>query len=422
MYQYLKRPKVSIICIPAYENPEGITRLLDSILTQLFTDYEIIITDDSKTDRVEAAVRAAEDGFVAYGFSGIDTGSRIRYYRNKERKGAVANWNEAVSRAQGEYVKIMHHDDWFTDERCLALFVEMLDQHPEADMAFSGSYQVEPGMSAEELAEVRKGRRFGLFVKPRTESEKRHAVKSKFARGIAEKDEALLREDFRNLYLGNTIGAPSAVIVRKSALDKWGITYDTNLTWLVDEEYYLQILQNNPHYAFTVKPLISIGLSYSQLKGIHIRLPQIRPPEGGCLFCAFSFGCPCEKSHAGKGSLRDPGHYSCNVQRKRPEDAEGIAGETPCNTRLPDRQGAGETGKKIRKSGQCSVLHRTPSGDRSCYYRQERPLESVYRKTVPADLYPFPVPYAVCEMEPEGTGCHFRGARSGGDCLQSQRT
>ena len=264
MYQYLKRPKVSI-CIPAYENPEGITRLLDSILTQLFTDYEIIITDDSKTDRVEAAVRAAEDGFVAYGFSGIDTGSRIRYYRNRERKGAVANWNEAVSRAQGEYVKIMHHDDWFTDERCLALFVEMLDQHPEADMAFSGSYQVEPGMSAEELAKVRKGRRFGLFVKPRTESEKRHAVKSKFARGIAEKDEALLREDFRNLYLGNTIGAPSAVIVRKSALDKWKITYDTNLTWLVDEEYYLQILQNNPHYAFTVKPLISIGLSYSQL-------------------------------------------------------------------------------------------------------------------------------------------------------------
>ena len=36
MYQYLKRPKVSI-CIPAYENPEGITRLLDSILTKLFT-------------------------------------------------------------------------------------------------------------------------------------------------------------------------------------------------------------------------------------------------------------------------------------------------------------------------------------------------------------------------------------------------
>lgn len=264
MYQYLKRPKVSI-CIPAYENPEGITRLLDSILTQLFTDYEIIITDDSTTDRVEAAVRAAEDGFVAYGFSGIDTGSRIRYYRNKERKGAVANWNEAVSRARGEYVKIMHHDDWFTDERCLALFVEMLDQHPEADMAFSGSYQVEPGMSGEELANARRKRRFGLFVKPRTESEKRHAVKSKFARGIREKDEALLRADFRNLYLGNTIGAPSAVIVRKSALDQWKITYDTNLTWLVDEEYYLQILQNNPHYAFTAKPLISIGLSYSQL-------------------------------------------------------------------------------------------------------------------------------------------------------------
>lgn len=38
--------KVSI-CIPAYGNPEGIRRLLDSIAGQTYTDFEIIITDDS---------------------------------------------------------------------------------------------------------------------------------------------------------------------------------------------------------------------------------------------------------------------------------------------------------------------------------------------------------------------------------------
>ena len=51
--------KVSI-CVPAYKNPVGVERLLGSIKVQSFTDYEVVVTDDSPDGSVEEVVRRAE--------------------------------------------------------------------------------------------------------------------------------------------------------------------------------------------------------------------------------------------------------------------------------------------------------------------------------------------------------------------------
>ena len=220
-------PMVSI-CIPAYENPEGIRRLLLSILEQTYRDYEIILTDDSSSCAVRDAAQEVMEG------AGENAPS-FRYFRNSPAKGAVANWNEAVSHAEGEFVKLMHHDDAFSDKESLGRFVRMLESHPEADLAFSGTYQLDL------------------------------ASGSRKARGIRKEEEELLSKDWRNLYLGNTIGAPSAVMVRRDALLKYGIRYDEALTWIVDSDYYMNLLSRNPHFACTKDPLITIGVSADQL-------------------------------------------------------------------------------------------------------------------------------------------------------------
>lgn len=212
--------KVSI-CIPAYNNEQSVRRLLSSVEEQTFQDYEVIITDDSAGDEVKKL--AEEKRYV-------------KYYKNPVPLGAAANWNRAVEKSGGEYVKIMHHDDWFTDENSLGAFVDMLEQHPEADLAFSGSRQEEAERS--------------------------------YDRSISAGDAALVEEDYRNLFLGNTIGAPSAVIVRREALreeTEEKITYDEKLTWLVDMEYYMHILKRNPRFVYTDKPLVSIGINEKQL-------------------------------------------------------------------------------------------------------------------------------------------------------------
>lgn len=212
--------KVSI-CIPAYNNEAAVRRLLESIEQQSYKDYEVIITDDSDTDDIR---KLAEEKL------------QVQYYKNEKRLGATANWNAAIAKSSGAYIKIMHHDDWFTDADSLGSFVELLDKNPSAAFAFSGSRQVEEDKS--------------------------------YNRFISEADAQLIEADFRNLYLGNTIGAPSAVMVRRSAVTDGkqpDVVYDEKLTWLVDMEYYMHILQRNPHFVYTRKPLISIGVGKEQL-------------------------------------------------------------------------------------------------------------------------------------------------------------
>ena len=224
--------KVSI-CIPAYGNEAGIRRLLQSIEEQKYGDYEVIITEDTIESSVEDTVEDSVDESIA---EVVREKSYVKYYRNKKRLGATVNWNEAIGKSSGEYIKLMHHDDWFSDENSLGKFVELLDKNPQADLAFSGTVQEEAERS--------------------------------YTRCITKEDAEFIRVDYHNLYMGNTIGAPSAVIIRRNNINTGNmvpVKYDENLKWLVDMEYYMRVLSSNPIFAYTEEPLISIGVSEEQL-------------------------------------------------------------------------------------------------------------------------------------------------------------
>lgn len=222
--------KVSI-CIPAYENAEGIKRLLDSVRVQRYTDYEVIITDDSKGNSVKDLVNE-------YGKSYDELSNKLVYSHNEERLGASDNWNRSIELAHGEYIKIMHHDDWFSDENSLGEFVKMLDDNPKAVIAFSGTNQVNIDSN------------------------------ESYSRAIFDGDLAELKKDYRYLYIAQVIGAPSATIFRKT-----DIKFNGELTWLMDAEFYMNVFKNasipegysGELFECSVKPLISIGISNTQL-------------------------------------------------------------------------------------------------------------------------------------------------------------
>lgn len=206
-------PKVSI-CVPAYNNVKEVERLLSSVLEQAYDDYEVVITDDSDNDDIEEMIQGMSD-------------TRIRYVRNAKKLGHIFNWNEAIDQAKGDYIKIMFSDDWFTYPDSLAEFVEMLDSHPEADFAFSGNLQVSDNES--------------------------------YKRKISEVFIPRLKEDWRNIYLGNEIGAPSDTIYRRN-----GIKFDEKSNWASDLELYLQLLYKNPNFVWTERELVSIGMHEEQ--------------------------------------------------------------------------------------------------------------------------------------------------------------
>lgn len=206
-------PKVSI-CVPTYNNVKETERLISSILEQTYADYEVVITDDSDNDDIEKLAQEISD-------------ERIRYVHNANKLGHIFNWNAAIDRAEGDYIKIMFSDDWFTYPESLDEFVKMLEGRPEADLAFSNSMQVSEKESYKRIVSD--------FFIPR------------------------LKEDWRNIFLGNEIGAPSGTIYRKN-----GIKFDEKSNWASDLELYLQLLHKNPCFAWTDRPLVSIGMHEEQ--------------------------------------------------------------------------------------------------------------------------------------------------------------
>ena len=98
------------ICIPAYKRLERLRRLLDSIVSQTFHDFEVVITDDSPNFSVKELIETFK--------------LPIQYFKNESALGTPANWNYCISKAKGEWIKLMHDDDWFSSPNSLELFAE----------------------------------------------------------------------------------------------------------------------------------------------------------------------------------------------------------------------------------------------------------------------------------------------------------
>ena len=70
-----------------------------------------------------------------------------------------------------------------------------------------------------------------------------------------------LRQDYRNLFLGNQIGAPSAVIYRRG---KELALFDEKSNWASDMFLYFELLRTSSVFVYTKEPLVSIGVHEHQ--------------------------------------------------------------------------------------------------------------------------------------------------------------
>jgi glycosyltransferase involved in cell wall biosynthesis len=111
-------PRLSI-GLPVYNGDKYLSYTLDALLTQSFTDFELIISDNASTDCTEEICRRY-----------LTLDSRIRYFRQPANLGAAENHNFVVQQARGEYFKWASHDDLY-DRNLLLRCIEALDAKPE---------------------------------------------------------------------------------------------------------------------------------------------------------------------------------------------------------------------------------------------------------------------------------------------------
>jgi glycosyltransferase involved in cell wall biosynthesis len=124
-------PRVSI-GLPVYNGENYLAEALDSLLTQTFDDFELIITDNASTDRTPE---------ICNRYLACD--SRVRYYRNEVNLGSAGNYGRSFALARGEYFKWAAHDD-LCAPTFLARCVEVLDSRPEVVWCHSRSRHIDP--------------------------------------------------------------------------------------------------------------------------------------------------------------------------------------------------------------------------------------------------------------------------------------
>ena len=96
----VRNPKVSVI-ITTHNRANLLPRAVCSVLTQTFTDYEIIIVDDASTDCTQEVIDRFDD-------------PRIRSIRHEINRRQSASINTGIAHAKGEYIAFLDDDDEFT--------------------------------------------------------------------------------------------------------------------------------------------------------------------------------------------------------------------------------------------------------------------------------------------------------------------
>ncbi len=106
------------ILVPTYK-AKFLKECIDSVLSQTYTNFELIIVNDASPEDIDSIVSICSD-------------DRLRYYKNKKNIGAVDvvdNWNLCLSYAVGDYVICMGDDDKLLPD-CLSVYSQLIEAYP----------------------------------------------------------------------------------------------------------------------------------------------------------------------------------------------------------------------------------------------------------------------------------------------------
>ena len=119
-------PRLSI-GIPVFNGQEFLPELLDSLLTQSFEDFELLICDNASNDKTQSICREYER-----------RDRRVHYVCNERNLGAIANFNRVFELSTAPLFKWAAHDDLYHPDY-LGACIRVLDENPPVVLAHTGT-------------------------------------------------------------------------------------------------------------------------------------------------------------------------------------------------------------------------------------------------------------------------------------------
>lgn len=205
-------PRVSVI-IPTYNRAGMVGEAIDSVLSQSFDDFELMVIDDGSTDGTEEIISAYLP--------------RITYLYQSHR-GVSAARNRGIAAARGTYICFLDSDDLWLKEK-LSFQMRFMASHPESLICYTDEIWI----------------RKGIRVNPM----KKHR---KYSGMIFEQ------------CLPLCIVSPSSVLIARTLLEKVGV-FDETLEVCEDYDLWLRIAARYPVDFIDIPLIIKRGGHADQL-------------------------------------------------------------------------------------------------------------------------------------------------------------
>ena len=93
----MKNPRITVL-MSVYNGEKYLKEAIDSVLSQTFKDFEVLIINDGSIDKTSKILKTYKD-------------PRIRIINNKKNIGLTKSLNKGLKLARGEYIARMDDDD-----------------------------------------------------------------------------------------------------------------------------------------------------------------------------------------------------------------------------------------------------------------------------------------------------------------------
>lgn len=218
-------PTVSTV-MPTYNRAELLPRTIESILSQDFEDFELLIVDDGSTDDTATVVQAIQA-----------RDARLRYLLLPQNRGIGFARQAGLRHVSGRYIALADSDDLWLPGK-LKVQVEVLERYPEIDILFGDFWNIDY---------VRRTEASGF-------AEAQAGMKHLVVRHLAD-DLWLIEGGVETGILeANFIAAPT-MMLRAEVFKKVG-GFDTALSTPVDLEFGWRAAVLGARYAYLNRPLI----------------------------------------------------------------------------------------------------------------------------------------------------------------------
>jgi len=123
-----KKEKYAIsVIIPTFKGEQYIRRIIDAVINQTFTDFEIIVINDGSPDQTQQIL---DDYTKKYPkFKSI----------TQENQGIIRAKTRGLEESKGDYLLYLDHDDWLQPDALEKLYLKATNE--SADMVYFGFYE-----------------------------------------------------------------------------------------------------------------------------------------------------------------------------------------------------------------------------------------------------------------------------------------